>query len=103
MTPQHVLYLSRWCLKWISSDSGIVLVAPWWEASQEGAELMLKYGVEYGGFPAYNQPVRIIHSYALLTYIPKTTAFLIMIVSHTTSVPVISGLQLITPSIRLIG
>lgn len=23
-------------------------VAPWWEASQEGAELMLKYGVEYG-------------------------------------------------------
>jgi len=33
-------------------------VAPWWEASQEGAELMLKYGIEYGrlfrylrGFP----------------------------------------------------
>ena len=25
-------------------------VAPWWEASQEGAELMLKYGVEYGSF-----------------------------------------------------
>jgi len=23
-------------------------VAPWWEASQEGAILMLKYGVEYG-------------------------------------------------------
>lgn len=23
-------------------------VAPWWEASQEGAELMLKYGIEYG-------------------------------------------------------
>jgi len=23
-------------------------VAPWWEASQQGAELMLKYGVEYG-------------------------------------------------------
>ena len=23
-------------------------VAPWWEASEEGAELMLKYGVEYG-------------------------------------------------------
>lgn len=23
-------------------------VAPWWEASREGAELMLKYGVEYG-------------------------------------------------------
>lgn len=23
-------------------------VAPWWESSQEGAELMLKYGVEYG-------------------------------------------------------
>lgn len=23
-------------------------VAPWWEASKEGAELMLKYGVEYG-------------------------------------------------------
>ena len=23
-------------------------VAPWWETSQEGAELMLKYGVEYG-------------------------------------------------------
>ena len=23
-------------------------VAPWWEASQEGTELMLKYGVEYG-------------------------------------------------------
>ena len=26
-------------------------VAPWWEASQEGAELMLKYGVEYGQPP----------------------------------------------------
>lgn len=26
-------------------------VAPWWEASQEGAELMLKYGVEYGQHP----------------------------------------------------
>lgn len=26
-------------------------VAPWWEASQEGAELMLKYGVEYGQSP----------------------------------------------------
>lgn len=25
-------------------------VAPWWEASKEGAELMLKYGVEYGLF-----------------------------------------------------
>lgn len=23
-------------------------VAPWWEASKEGAEMMLKYGVEYG-------------------------------------------------------
>lgn len=23
-------------------------VAPWWEASEEGAELMLKYGIEYG-------------------------------------------------------
>ena len=23
-------------------------VAPWWEASKEGAELMLKYGIEYG-------------------------------------------------------
>lgn len=23
-------------------------VAPWWESSKEGAELMLKYGVEYG-------------------------------------------------------
>jgi hypothetical protein len=23
------------------------IVAPWWESSQEGAELMLKYGVEY--------------------------------------------------------
>ena len=30
-------------------DIGIQ-VAPWWEASQEGAELMLKYGVEYGPF-----------------------------------------------------
>jgi peptidoglycan/xylan/chitin deacetylase (PgdA/CDA1 family) len=28
-------------------------VAPWWEASQEGAELMLKYGVEYGSFAIY--------------------------------------------------
>ena len=27
-------------------------VAPWWEASQEGAELMLKYGVEYGQPPS---------------------------------------------------
>ena len=27
-----------------------IQVAPWWEASQEGAELMLKYGVEYGPF-----------------------------------------------------
>jgi hypothetical protein len=26
-------------------------VAPWWEASQEGAELMLKYGIEYGKVP----------------------------------------------------
>ena len=25
-------------------------VAPWWEASQEGAELMLKYGIEYGRY-----------------------------------------------------
>ena len=23
-------------------------VAPWWETSKEGAELLLKYGVEYG-------------------------------------------------------
>ena len=23
-------------------------VAPWWESSKEGAELMLKYGIEYG-------------------------------------------------------
>ena len=23
-------------------------VAPWWESSKEGSELMLKYGVEYG-------------------------------------------------------
>lgn len=23
------------------------IVAPWWESSQEGAELMLKYGLEY--------------------------------------------------------
>lgn len=23
------------------------IVAPWWESSKEGAELMLKYGVEY--------------------------------------------------------
>jgi hypothetical protein len=23
------------------------MVAPWWEASQEGAELMLRYGLEY--------------------------------------------------------
>lgn len=25
------------------------VVAPWWESSKEGAELMMKYGVEYGG------------------------------------------------------
>lgn len=25
-------------------------VAPWWETSKEGAELMLKYGIEYGKF-----------------------------------------------------
>lgn len=25
-----------------------MVVAPWWEQSKEGAELMLKYGVEYG-------------------------------------------------------
>lgn len=24
------------------------VVAPWWESSKEGAELMMKYGVEYG-------------------------------------------------------
>ena len=23
------------------------IVAPWWESSQEGAELMMRYGVEY--------------------------------------------------------
>jgi peptidoglycan/xylan/chitin deacetylase (PgdA/CDA1 family) len=23
-------------------------VAPWWESSKEGVELMLKYGIEYG-------------------------------------------------------
>ena len=23
------------------------MVAPWWESSQEGAELMLRYGLEY--------------------------------------------------------
>ena len=28
-------------------------VAPWWEASKEGAELMLKYGVEYGLSSSY--------------------------------------------------
>ena len=25
-------------------------VTPWWENSKEGAELMLKYGIEYGVF-----------------------------------------------------
>lgn len=24
------------------------VVAPWWESSKEGAELMMRYGVEYG-------------------------------------------------------
>lgn len=27
------------------------VVAPWWESSKEGAELMMKYGVEYGWYP----------------------------------------------------
>ena len=34
----------------ITDCSIVIQVAPWWEASQEGAELMLKYGVEYGPF-----------------------------------------------------
>ena len=36
-------------------------VAPWWEASEEGAELMLKYGVEYGR----------LHSESTLTFAQK--------------------------------
>ena len=33
-------------------------VAPWWESSKEGAELMMKYGIEYGTFPyTYKWPV----------------------------------------------
>ena len=35
----------RFALEMSHTDLEIV---KWWEASQEGAELMLKYGVEYG-------------------------------------------------------
>lgn len=31
------------------------VVAPWWESSKEGAELMMKYGVEYGRFLIQSQ------------------------------------------------
>ena len=37
-------------------------VAPWWEASQEGAELMLKYGVEYGK-PDPKSPTLLLECY----------------------------------------
>lgn len=37
-------------------------VAPWWEASREGAELMLKYGVEYG-----NHCFLLSHSHSALS------------------------------------
>ena len=45
-------------------------VAPWWEASKEGAELMLRFGVEYGNiFPT--SPVEFVS----LRFMSSSSAF----------------------------
>ncbi|KAL8765322.1 MAG: hypothetical protein Q9194_006601 [Teloschistes cf. exilis] len=38
------------------------VVAPWWESSKEGAELMMKYGVEYGLSSLHNLLKKTLHS-----------------------------------------
>jgi len=49
-SPSHSADKSPQCYKLITSFQGRPprgMVAPWWESSQEGAELMLRYGLEY--------------------------------------------------------
>ncbi len=80
-------------------------VAPWWEASKEGAELMLKYGVEYGGSPCSplrNKLLSVVSFHANISAI-QITAFHIMIAFHTIYGPATVGLPLTTPNIQTIG
>ena len=74
-------------------------VAPWWEASQEGAELMLKYGVEYG------QPWLQSSIYSTSTNPPlkKTTASPITIASPTGFAQATPGPKSITVKTPLTG
>lgn len=77
-------------------------VAPWWEASQEGAELMLKYGVEYGPSPTSREIVLYLLKYRLLTLLqitasPTTTAY------PTIYAPVTNGPQSTTANTLSIG
>jgi len=51
-------------------------VAPWWEASEEGAELMLKYGIEYGMSKHTCSLVRFPKRYINLIRPPIRTQFL---------------------------
>ena len=67
-------------------------VAPWWEASQEGAELLLKYGVEYGPSPTSHRLTPYLLKHYLLT-LRKITASPTTTACPTTSVPVTNGPQ----------
>ena len=83
-----------------NSDCKIeIQVAPWWEASQEGAELMLKYGIEYGPLP--HGPVNILRNPSLTP--PKITASPTMTAYLTTSVLATNGPQLTTANTLTIG
>ena len=50
MTIEQQTAIMDKCYRLIKSFTGKYprgMVAPWWESSQEGAELMLKYGLDY--------------------------------------------------------
>lgn len=105
-----------------------MVVAPWWEQSKEGAELMLKYGVEYGlphlyslyfcsGFFCSFHVFSPVHcslfpvSETLLSWrhthywlrLRKIILFRTTTAFLTISAPAIHGLRLTTQSLRLTG
>ena len=80
-------------------------VAPWWEASKEMAELMLKYGIEYGLW-SNNSPVQVqIPQYRSenIDGLHQTTRSLTMIAFRTTFALGTNGHRSTTINILRIG
>ena len=80
-------------------------VAPWWEASKEMAELMLKYGIEYGLWSNYSLVQVQMPQYRSdsVDGLCQTTRSLTMIAFRTTSALEINGRRSTTINTLRIG